>query len=208
MTDAGRARLDQEQVDGRTDMDPETFRAAAHDVVDRIADYLATIEDLPVLPPVEPGSIAPLFPSSAPERPEPLAAILADVDRLVVPNATHWQHPGFLAYFSTTASGPGMLGEFLTAALGQNPMLWRTSPIGTELETVVVGWLREALGLPDTFGGLLTDTASTSTLIALAAAREAAGLDAAASGLAGRPSSASRGCTRRPRRTARSRRRA
>ena len=89
-----------------------------------------------------------------------------------------------MAYFASTASGPGVLGEFLTAALGQNPMLWRTSPIGTELETVVVGWLREALGLPATFGGLLTDTASTSTLIALAAAREASGLDAAATGLA------------------------
>ncbi len=139
-----------------------------------------------MLPPVEPGSIGPLFPAHPPERPEPLADILADVDRLVVPNATHWQHPGFLAYFATTASGPGMLGEFLTAGLGQNPMLWRTSPIGTELETVVVGWLREALGLPATFGGLLTDTASTSTLIALAGAREASGLDAAASGLAAR----------------------
>ena len=155
-------------------------------MVDRIADYLLTIEARSVLPPVEPGSIGPLFPAHPPERPEPLADILADVDRLVVPNATHWQHPGFLAYFATTASGPGMLGEFLTAGLGQNPMLWRTSPIGTELETVVVGWLREALGLPATFGGLLTDTASTSTLIALAGAREASGLDAAAGGLAAR----------------------
>ena len=101
-----------------------------------------------------------------------------------------------------------MLGEFLTAALGQNPMLWRTSPIGTELETVVVGWLREALGLPDTFDGLLTDTASTSTLIALAAAREASGLDAAARGLAARADDRrASACTRRPRPTARSRRR-
>ena len=109
-------------------------------------------------------------------------------DRLVVPNATHWQHPGFLAYFATTASAardPRRDGR--RAALGQNPMLWRTSPIGTELEEVVVGWLREALGLPPAFDGLLTDTASTSTLIALAAAREAAGLDASAHGLAGRP---------------------
>jgi aromatic-L-amino-acid/L-tryptophan decarboxylase len=183
VTDTGGARLDPAQVDGLNDMDPETFRSAAHAVVDRIADYLETIESHPVLPPVEPGSIAPLFPERAPELPEPLAEILADVDRLVVPNATHWQHPGFMAYFATTASGPGMLGEFLTAALGQNPMLWRTSPIGTELETVVVAWLRDALGLPDTFGGLLTDTASTSSLIALAAAREACGLDAAANGL-------------------------
>ena len=131
-------------------MDPEAFRAAAHDVVDRIADYLATIEALPGA--ARGGARVDRARSSrriAPERPEPLDAILADVDRLVVPNATHWQHPGFFAYFATTASGPGMLGEFLTAALGQNPMLWRTSPIGTELETVVVGWLREALGLPD-----------------------------------------------------------
>jgi aromatic-L-amino-acid/L-tryptophan decarboxylase len=167
-------------------MDPDAFRAAAHEVVDRIADYLRDIERYPVLPPIEPGSIAPQLPSAAPDEPEPLAAILADIDRLVIPNATHWQHPGFFAYFATSASGPGMLGEFLTAALGQNPMLWRTSPIGTELEGVVVGWLRQALGLPDAFDGLLTDTASTSTLIALAAAREAAGLDAAARGLAAR----------------------
>jgi aromatic-L-amino-acid decarboxylase len=179
--------VDPEQLDGLQDMDPEAFRAAAHRVVDRIADYLADIEAWPVLPPIEPGSIAPAFPSAAPDQPEPLDTILEDVDRLVVSNATHWQHPGFFAYFATSASGPGMLGEFLTAALGQNPMLWRTSPIGTELETVVVGWLRQALGLPDAFGGLLTDTASTSTLIALAAAREAAGLDASALGLAARP---------------------
>lgn len=175
--------LDAAQRDGLTDMDPEAFRAAAHAVVDRIADYLAGVERYPVLPPIEPGSVAPSFPAEPPESPEPLDAILADVDALVLPNATHWQHPGFLAYFATTASGPGILGEMLTAALGQNPMLWRTSPIGTELETVVVGWLRRALGLPDEFDGLLTDTASTSSLIALAAAREHAGLDAAARGL-------------------------
>jgi aromatic-L-amino-acid decarboxylase len=178
--------LDAAQVSGRNDMDPEAFRAAAHAVVDRIADYLANVESYPVLPPIEPGSIGPQLPAHAPEAPEPFDVILADVDRLVFPNATHWQHPGFFAYFATTASGPGILGELLTAALGQNPMLWRTSPIGTELETVVVRWLRDALGLPGSFGGLLTDTASTSTLIALAAAREAAGLEAAADGLAGR----------------------
>ncbi len=180
------AALDPEQVDGLLDMDPERFRAAAHVVVDRIADYLEGIEAYPVLPPVEPGTIGPRFAKHAPEGPEPMDAILADIDRLVFPNATHWQHPGFFAYFATSASGPGMLGEFLTAALGQNPMLWRTSPIGTELEGVVVRWLREGLGLPDAFDGLLTDTASTSTLIAIAAAREAAGLDAAAMGLAAR----------------------
>ena len=167
-------------------MDPEAFRAAAHTVVDVMADYLETIETRDVFPSIEPGSLRPRFPSAAPEAPEPLEAILADYSRLIEPNATHWQHPGFLAYFATTASGPGILGEMLTAAIGQNAMLWRTSPIGTELEEVVVDWLRLALGLPDEFDGLLTDTASTSTLIALAAAREAAGLNAAERGLAGR----------------------
>jgi aromatic-L-amino-acid decarboxylase len=168
-------------------MTPETFRTAAHVVVDVMADYLASVESRPVFPNVEPGSLKPLFPGSAPEIGEPLDDILADYKRLIEPNATHWQHPAFLAYFSTTASGPGILGEMLTAALGQNPMLWRTSPIGTELEIVVVDWLRQALGLPQDFQGLLTDTASTSTLIAMAAAREALGVDVAMRGLAGRP---------------------
>jgi aromatic-L-amino-acid decarboxylase len=173
-------------VPGLLDLDPRTFRAAAHRVADLMADYLEVVERYPVFPAIEPGSIRPLFPAVAPEGPAAIAQILADYQALVEPNATHWQHPGFLAYFGTTASGPGILGEMLTAALGQNPMLWRTSPIGTELEGVVVDWLRQGLGLPPGFDGLLTDTASTSTLIALAAAREAAGLDAAAEGLAGR----------------------
>jgi aromatic-L-amino-acid decarboxylase len=186
VSDTPSVPVDPEQSDGLNDMDPDAFREAGHAVVDRIADYLAEVEAYPVLPPIEPGSIVPLLPAAAPEQPEPIETILEDVDRLVFPNATHWQHPGFFAYFSTSASAAGILGEMLTAALGQNPMLWRTSPIGTELETVVVGWLRSALGLPETFGGLVTDTASTSTLIALAAAREAAGLRAAADGLAAR----------------------
>ncbi len=178
--------LAQAGVGGLGDLDPLTFRAAAHAVADLIADYLEGVEAYPVLPPIEPGTLGPQFPAGPPEAGEPLRAILDDYRTLVEPNATHWQHPGFLAYFGTTASGPGILGEMLTAALGQNPMLWRTSPIGTELEGVVVDWLRQALGLPDGVEGLLTDTASTSSLIALAAAREAAGTEAAARGLAGR----------------------
>ncbi|HUQ79428.1 MAG TPA: pyridoxal-dependent decarboxylase [Patescibacteria group bacterium] len=179
--------LEPEQIAGLVDMDPESFRAAAHRVVDVMADYVAGIERRAVLPAIEPGSVASRLPSAAPENPESLDAILADYVALIEPNATAWQHPGFFAYFASTASGPGMLGEMLTAALGQNPMLWRTSPSGTELEQVVVDWLRQGLGLPASFDGLLTDTASTSTLIALAAARQASGLEAAAEGIAGRP---------------------
>ena len=167
-------------------MDPETFRAAAHRVVDVMADYLAKVEGEAVFPNPTPGSIASALPANPPDRPEALDAILADYLALIEPNATHWQHPGFFAYFASTASGPGILGEMLVAALGQHPMLWRTSPSATELEQVVVDWLRQALGLPVAFDGLLTDTASTSSLIALAAARQAAGIDAAASGIAGR----------------------
>ena len=184
---AGLDRLDPAQVGGLGDMSPEQFRVAAHATVDLLADYLEHVEDFAILPPIEPGALRDRLPPEPPMDPEPIGAILADVPGLVLPNATHWQHPGFLAYFATTASGPGILGEFVTAVLGQNAMLWRTSPVGTELEEVVVGWLRRALGLPDAFDGLLTDTASTSSLIAIAAAREAAGLDTAALGLAGRP---------------------
>jgi aromatic-L-amino-acid decarboxylase len=178
--------LDRAQVDGLGDLEPEAFRAAAHRVVDLMADYLAGVEGFAVLPAIEPGSVAAALPPSPPEMPESLEAMLDDTLSLIVPNATQWQHPGFFAYFASTASAPGILGEMVVAALAQNPMLWRTSPSGTELEGVVVDWLRQALGLPDGFDGLITDTASTSSLIALAAARQAAGIDAAASGIAGR----------------------
>jgi aromatic-L-amino-acid/L-tryptophan decarboxylase len=178
--------LSETQLDGLGDLSPEAFRAAAHRVVDLMADYLAAVEGFAVLPAIEPGSVARALPSAPPAAPEPLDAILDDTLSLIIPNATQWQHPGFFAYFASTASGPGVLGEMLIAALGQNPMLWRTSPSGTELEGVVVDWLRQALGLPDGFDGLITDTASTSSLIGLAAARQAAGIDAAAEGIAGR----------------------
>jgi aromatic-L-amino-acid decarboxylase len=184
---ADAADLDPEQIVGLADMDPESFRAAAHRVVDLMADYLVDIETHDVLPAIAPGSVAGRLKSAPPETPETLDAILGDYLGLIEPNATAWQHPGFFAYFASTASGPGILGEMLTAAINQNPMLWRTSPSGTELEQVVVDWLRQALGLPAGFDGLITDTASTSSLIALAAAREAAGVDAAALGIAGRP---------------------
>jgi aromatic-L-amino-acid decarboxylase len=185
--DAVLATLDAAQADGLGDMDPETFRTAGHAVVDLMADYLAGVEAYPVLPRTKPGELRAAFPASAPDRPEPLRAILDDYLRLVQPNVTHWQHPGFMAYFPSTASGPGILGEMLMSTLVANAMLWRTSPVATELEQVTVGWLREALGLPGSFDGLFTDTASTSTLMGLAAARQRATQDAAAAGLGDRP---------------------
>ena len=179
--------LDPAQVDGLTDLDPAAFRRVLHEVADLMADYAESLPERPVLPPVEPGTIAPLFPMAPPEEPEPLGAILDDYRRLVEPHATAWNHPGFMAYFPTSSSAAGVVGELLIASLAQNTFLWRTSPIGTELETVVVSWLRQALGLPEAFDGLITDTASIGSLMGLAAAREAAGLDAAERGLPARP---------------------
>ena len=182
----GSGALDAQQVSGLNDMDPASFRAAAHAAVDIMADYLEGVGDRAVFPAIEPGSLRPLFPASAPEEPEPMGTILGDYKRLFEPNLTHWQHPRFLAYFASSASGPGIIGEMLTAVLNSNSMLWRTSPAGTELEQVVVDWIRQAVGLPAEFDGLITDTASTSSMLALAAARQAAGFDAAAKGLPGR----------------------
>jgi aromatic-L-amino-acid decarboxylase len=164
-------------------MPVEEFRASAHRAVDLLADYLAGVERYAVFPPVEPGALRRLFPAAPPDDPESIDSILADIPDLILPNVTHWQHPGFLAYFATTASGIGILGELLTAGIGSNAMLWRTSPVATELEGVVVDWFRQALGLPEEFDGLITDTASTSSLIALAATREAAGIHASEAGI-------------------------
>ncbi len=181
------AELDPAQLSGLNDMNPDAFRAAAHLAVDIMADYLEGLGERSVYPEVEPGSLRPLFAQAPPESPEPIGEILADYRRLFEPNVTHWQHPRFLAYFGSSASGPGIIGEMLTAVLNSNVMLWRTSPAGTELEQVVIDWIRQALGLPAGFDGLITDTASTSSMLALAAARQAAGIDAAAEGLPGRP---------------------
>ncbi|MEO7231059.1 MAG: pyridoxal-dependent decarboxylase, partial [Candidatus Limnocylindrales bacterium] len=187
MTVGAPKSLEPEQVSGLTDLDAEALARVLHAAVDVVVAGYADTESRPVFPSIEPGTLGALFPASAPEGPEPLATILADHRALIEPNATQWQHPGFMAYFPTSSSAAGVVGELLMTALSQNTMLWRTSPIGTELEQVVVSWLRQAFGLPQAFDGFLTDTASTSSLIALGAAREAAGLDAAALGLAGRP---------------------
>jgi aromatic-L-amino-acid decarboxylase len=154
------------------EMSPDEFRAAAHQAVDWIADYLRDIRDLPVLPDVQPGALVDRLPSVGPEQGESMDAILADFRSLIVPGITHWNHPRFFAYFSISASGPGILGEMLAAALNVNHMLWKTSPAATELEQVTLGWLRQWLGLPDDFFGIIHDTASTGSLHAILAARE------------------------------------
>jgi len=173
---------------GSGDMDLDDFRKAARDVADRVADYLGRLESYDVLPGIEPGAVRAELPARPPARPEPLESILDDYTRLIEPNVTHWQHPGFLAYFPSTASGPGILGEWLATALNSNVMFWRNAPASTELEETVVSWLRQMLGLPDAFDGMFTDTASVSSLLSLTAARHAVpGLDAREQGLAGRP---------------------
>lgn len=154
-----------------TDMPPEEFRAAAHRTADLMADYLEGAGAYPVLPKVQPGGIRARLPEAAPEQGEPINAILDDYKRLIEPNVTHWNHPGFMAYFSITGSGPGVLAEALAAGLNVNAMLWRTGPAPTELEETVCDWLRKALDLPAAFTGHINDTASISTLLALAAAR-------------------------------------
>lgn len=182
VTDGG---LDPAQRAGSGDTPIHDLRAALHRATDMVADYLLGIEDMDVLPTVEPADLRARLASPAPEHPEPMAYILDEVESEVLPHVTHWQHPGFMAYFASSASGPGIVAELVMAGLNANAMLWRTSPVAAELETLTIGWLREGLGLPDAFDGLYNDTASTSSLSALAAARQAATGDAAQRGLSG-----------------------
>jgi aromatic-L-amino-acid decarboxylase len=167
-------------------MDTESFRHDGHRLIDWIAEYLAHPERYPVLAQVEPGQVRRALPEEPPEKPESLEAILQDVEKIIAPGLTHWNHPGFFAYFAITGSEPGILGELLSAAFNVNAMLWRTAPAATELEELVLGWLRQLLGLPSEFMGLINDSASVSSLCAIAAAREALGLRIREEGLAGR----------------------
>jgi aromatic-L-amino-acid decarboxylase len=169
-------------------MSPEEFRRFAHESVDWIADYLSHPEQYPVLPKIEPRQLIETLPASGPEQGEPMDRLLKDFERLIVPAITHWNHPGFMAYFANTAPGPGIIAELLAAALNANAMLWKTSPAATELEQVVLDWLREWMGLPAGLFGIIYDTASTSSMHAIAAAREMADPEA-------RPLGATRGLT-------------
>ena len=148
-----------------------SFREDGALAVDWVASYLERVRDLPVLSQVEPGEIRAALPGAPPEEPEPFAAILEDLDRVLVPGLTHWQSPRFFAYFATTASEPGVLAELLIAGLNQVGILWRTSPALQELEELTVDWLRQLVGLPDAFSGHIEDTASTGVLASVIAAR-------------------------------------
>jgi len=155
-------------------MTSEEFRRHGYHAIDWIAEFLDRPERYPVLPPIQPGELTDALPANGPEHGEPMEAILADFERLIVPAMTQWNHPGFMAYFANSSTAEGILGELLSAALNGNGMLWKTSPAVTELEQVTLGWLRRWSGLPDEWFGIIYDTASTSSMHAIAAARDAA----------------------------------
>ena len=152
-----------------------TFREDGYRAVDWAADYLERMGELPVLAQVEPGEIRARLPQSPPEQPESFAAVLRDLDEILLPGVTHWQHPRFFAYFAVSSAEPGILAELLAATLNSVAILWRTAPASTELEVTVLDWVAQLIGIPSEWHGHIEDTASTSTLAALIAARHATG---------------------------------
>lgn len=167
-------------------MPPADFRKFGYEIVDWIAEYFDHIEEYPVLSQVEPGSLRRSLPASPPESGEDFGDFMNDIERLILPAVTHWNHPNFHGLFSTSTSSVGIFGEMLAAAFDMKAMLWRTSPASTELEDVVLDWLRQMVDLPEIYEGIIYDTASVSTMHAIAAAREKAGLNIRDSGMSGR----------------------
>ena len=155
-------------------MKNEDFRLVGHQFVDWIADYFENVEKFPILSPLEPGDVKKNIPAVPPSRGEAMEGIFRDFERVLLPGISHWQHPGWFAYFPANNSPASVLGEFLTAGLGAQCMVWQTSPAAAELEEVVLDWLRQMTGLPENFSGVIQDTASTATLCALLSARERA----------------------------------
>jgi aromatic-L-amino-acid decarboxylase len=154
------------------DTPPEEFRKQLHELADWIADFRQNLGSLRVAPNDKPGAILAALPARPPEESESFEKILGDIDRVIVPGMTHWSHPMFLGYFGWTTTAPAILGEIITAPLNVNAMTWRTCPAATELETLVVDWIREWMHLPPEFGGVVYDTASVGVMHALAVARE------------------------------------
>ncbi len=168
------------------DVSPEIFREELHRLADWIADYRENLETVRVAPNAKPGAIQAALPAEPPEQAESLEKIFSDIDRVIVPGMVNWGHPMFLGYFGWTTTAPGILGEIISAPLNVNAMTWRTCPAATELETVVVNWLRQWMLLPNEFGGVVYDTASVGIMHALAAAREEAAPATRKLGLSGR----------------------
>ena len=169
-----------------SDMPTEEFRKSGHQLVDWIADYLKDIEKYPPLSRIKPGDISKNIPAAPPQQGEDIKTVLSDVDKILMEGVTHWNHPGFMAYFNSTSSGPGILAELLTAGLGINGMLWKTSPAFTELENSMMNWFRQMVGLPENYWGIIYDTASTSSMHAIASAREQLDFGFREKGMAGR----------------------
>src|SRR5437868_6492660 len=168
------------------DISPELFRKQLHRLADWIANYRENIGERRISPNDEPGAILAQLDAAAPETAASLDKIFADVERVIVPGVAHWAHPQFMSYFGCTTTSPGILAEMITSALNVNAMTWRTSPAATELETLVLDWLRQWLTLPNEFTGVVYDTASISTMHALATAREQAAPNTRKLGLTGR----------------------
>ena len=182
-----RADRREDRAEPLGDMPSSELEPAARAVADWISDYLTGVARYPVLARVRPGEIRDQLPPAMPEKGEGFPVMLRDFEELLLPGVTHWNHPGFFAYFSITGSAPGVLGEMLASALNVNAMVWRSSPVGTELEEVTLAWLRDLLGLPKVYDGTINDTASSSSLYALAAARETKMPEAGEFGLSGLP---------------------
>ncbi|HET9589401.1 MAG TPA: aminotransferase class V-fold PLP-dependent enzyme, partial [Anaerolineales bacterium] len=155
-------------------MNPEEFRRIGHQLIDWIADYRTQIADLPVRSQVEPGAVRARFPSTPPAGPESFEGIFQDLEQIILPGLSHWQHPNFFGYFPSNGELSSVLGDYLSTGLGVMGISWQSSPALTELEEVVTDWVRQMIGLSDAWSGVIQDTASTSTLVALLCARERA----------------------------------
>jgi aromatic-L-amino-acid decarboxylase len=169
------------------DMPPEEFRRFGREIVERLGRYFEEMEDLPVLSRIEPGSLKATLPEAPPETGEDFGDVLRDVEELIFPAVTHWNHPNFHGLFSTSSSSIGVFADMFASAFDMKAMLWRTAPASTELDEVVLEWLRQMSGLPEGLKGIIYDTASVSTLHAIAMAREKLGLDIREKGMSGRP---------------------
>lgn len=153
-------------------MTPEEFRKRGHEIIDWLADYHAKIADYPVQPATQPGDVKAMLPASPPVEAEGFGEIIADLDSVVLPNISHWQHPRFFGYFPSNSLGSGILGDLVSSGLGVLGLSWQSSPAVTEIEEVTVDWFRQMVGLSSAWFGVINDTASTSTLVALLCARE------------------------------------